>query len=211
MKKIAYRFKCLSATENIKIKLEQSFVEAYQKGYSPIEIAREAGMKSAKYIHAALVKRGLFVHGKPGKMSSKIKLAEAFVGHLRTREISFAQWCTEWGLEIEEAVKGIERLTGPTAEALKRDFPGYYEKLTGIPAGDFFSGEPVFQHKKISVDFDWDGSKAAYKAEIKGTSIVAYGDSYRSAFHLALINKKCLDEISRIDALPRLPGTIFEW
>lgn len=171
-------------------------------------------MKSAKYIHAALVKRGIMVRDKPGKMFSRITLLEAFAGHLRAQGISFAQWCTEWGMEIEEAVEGIEKLTVPAQKRLR----GISQVITLKPlefhlAICFPANQvpPCVEQNRITVDLDWDADNAAYMAVIRGTSIVDYGDSYRSAFHLAVLQRKCLDEIARIDALPQLPGAGIDW
>lgn len=204
--KSAYKFKALSGGEAHDVNVEQGFVNAFHKGYSVLEIARVAGMKSGKYIHSALVKNGHIPSAKPGKQSKQIELPEAFTGQLKARSLSFAQWCVGWSFTLEEAVEGVRQLTGPVGAAVKRDFPHYFAKSTGASVDDYASGPP-FERQNFSVKFDWDGGEGCYKAEITDLNVCAYGDSYQSALYLALIQRKDLMVLERLKDLPNLTGT----
>lgn len=204
--KSAYRFKQLSGVEEHTERLEQCFVVAFQKGYSVIEIARIAGMKSAKYIHAALVKHGQIMGAKRGRQSKYIIIPEGLVSQLEIRQLSFAQWCTGWSLEQGSAASEINKGAGLALESVRRDFPNYYSKLTGAKVEDFVSGPP-FERHNFSVNFDFDGIESGYKAEIKELGICVYGNSYQAALHRALIQRRQQMALSRLEDLPYLTGT----
>jgi len=203
--KSAYRFKQLSGTEEHTDKLELCFVDAFQKGYSVIEIARIAGMKSAKYIHAALVKHGQVVGAKRGRQSKYIIIPDGLVAQLEIRQLSFAQWCAGWTLEQGVAASDINKGSGSSMEAIRRDFPSYYGKLTGAKVEDFVSGPP-FERHNFSVNFDFDGIESGYKAEISELGICVYGNSYQAALHRALIQRRQQMALSRLKDLPYLTG-----
>ena len=78
----AYRVKMLSGGDSHQKKIEQGFCDAFDKGYSVVEIARCAGMKSAKYVHASLAKRDKICKAKRGRLSVRYplspKVKEAF-------------------------------------------------------------------------------------------------------------------------------------
>jgi hypothetical protein len=204
--KFAYKFMVNSNGEEHKIKIERGFIEAFQKGYSPVEIARVAGSKSAKYIHSVLVRSGLIMSGKPGRRSKKIVLPEALEAVLKIRELSLSQWCAGWGLSEEEVMEGIEKRTGGAVDAFRRDFPKFYCELTGSQEDvDFVTG-PEFSTSGFYVYFCVDKDIDCHCAEIKELGIRACSDSYQGAFYTALTQRKQIIALSRLETLPNILG-----
>lgn len=203
--KTAYKHKILSGGDAHTRRMEQCFGDAFQKGYSVVEIARVAGSKSAKYIHAALVKNGLIPSSKPGRQAKGIVLPDAFSAQLKIRELSFAQWCSGWAFEIEEAASGIAQKSVPVLNAIKRDFPSFYSTLTGAVDNVFASGSS-FERHKFTVEFDFDGIEGCFTAKIEELGILTYGGSYQNALHLAIMQKKDLTAMARIESLPVVYG-----
>lgn len=207
-----YKFKMLSGDIDHQNKLEQCFVDAFKKGYSVVQITRLAGIKSAKYVHAALVKRGCVLKGKPGRQSGKIELPEGFAAALKIRELSFAQWCAGWAFEPAEIAAELENPSPGLQGALKRDFPGYYSKLTGIKAEEVEG--PDFEQLEFDAHFGWDGALGCYTCEISELGIKTYGDNWTQAFYL--LNKQRLGCVTmrRLEQAPSLKNVgenEFDW
>lgn len=204
----AYRVKMLSGGDSHQKKIEHGFCDAFDKGYSVVEIARCAGMKSAKYVHAILAKNDKIRKAKRGRLSSKIVVPSVFAGFLKVRELSFAQWCAGWGFDPVEAAVGVAGLGGEYESAVKRDFPSYYSKVSGLDRDDidYDSGPEYGEKADFDVHIGWDGIVGCYTAEIKDLDLLVYGDSVREAFSLAFIRKNQLDSLKRLESLPNLFG-----
>ena len=205
---MAYKMKMLSGGDSHQEKVEQGFCDAFQKGYSVVEIARSAGLRSAKFVHTILVKKDQIGKAQRGRQSSKIMLPDAFAGFLKVREISFAQWCAGWAFNPVEAAAGVAALDGIYGVAVKRDFPRYYSKVMGSDMGDldFESGPEYGPKASFDIHVDWDGILGCYSAEIKELDLLVYGDSERSAIHLLLIRRNQLMSLKRLESLPDLNG-----
>jgi len=202
--KQAFKFMINSGGEKHRKKVELGFINAFNKGYSPIEITRIAGAKSAKYIHSVLVKSGLVLSGKPGRQSKKLVLPESLEAVLRIRGLSFAQWRTGWGLEEHEVIEGIESREGKAVDAFRRDFPKFYCELTGSKELVEVASGPEYESPVFVVDYSWDKNLDAYCAEIKAMGIRTYGETYQSAFYTALMQRKDLIALSRLETLPSI-------
>jgi hypothetical protein len=205
-KAVAYRMKMLSGGDSHQKKIEQGFCDAFDKGYSVVEIARCAGLKSAKYVHEILVKNDKICKAKRGRLSSKIVVPPVFASFLKVRELSFAQWCSGWFFGLHEASVGVAELDGEYGSAVKRDFPRYFSKVSGLdtPDIDFEPGPEYGDKADFDVHIGWDGIVGCYTAEIKDLDLRVYGDSVRDAFSLALIRKNQLDALKRLETLPNL-------
>ena len=203
-----YKFIMLSGGDSHQNKIEQGYCDAFNKGYSVIEITRSAGLKSAKYVHAVLAKRDMICKAKRGRQSSKIVVPPMFAGFLKVRELSFAQWCAGWVFDPVEAAVGVMELKGGYNSAVKRDFPRYYSKVMGLDMGDldFESGPEYGPGADFEVRIKWDGILGCYSAEIKELDLLVYGDSERAAVHLALIRRNQLISLKRLESLPDLNG-----
>lgn len=212
-KRASYKFKALSGGNDHLEKVEQCFVESFKKGYSVVQITRIAGMRSAKYVHAALVKRGCVGKGKPGRQSGKIDLPEGFVAVLKIRGLSFAQWCAGWAFEPTEIAAELENPSPGLQGALTRDFPSYYSKLTGIKVEEIAVGDE-FESYEFDAHFGWDGALGCYTCEISELGIKTYGDSWSYAFYLARMQRKDLMAIQRLEQAPSLKNVKegeFDW
>jgi len=160
-KEYAYRKKLLSAGFNLQEKKEQCYAAAHAKGYSVVEIAVRGGEKSAKYVHAALVKQGLIPPGKPGRQSRKVELPEKFAKALKRIGITFSQWRAGWEFGEDEAMAGVTSLQGRVGEAVKRDFPYYYQEETGINTTNCDFDE-VVEPFDVVLHLTWDGIRKSY-------------------------------------------------
>ena len=204
----AYRVKMLSGGDSHQKKIEQGFCDAFDKGYSVVEIARCAGMKSAKYVHAGLAKNNKICKAKRGRLSGKIVVPPMFAGYLKVRELSFAQWCAGWVFDLAEAAVGVADLSSEYEPAIKRDFPSYYSKVSGLDRDDidYDSGPGYGDKADFDVHIGWNGIVGYYTAEIKDLDLLVYGDSVREAFSLAFIRKNQLESLKRLESLPDLVG-----
>jgi len=90
--------------------------------------------------------------------------------------------------------------------AVMRDFPKYYKEITCIETEKIVS-VPAFEKSSFSVVFDFDGQLGCYSAAIEGLDILAYGDTYQTAVHFALQQRKYLMAINRLKELPPLTNT----
>lgn len=199
-KNAAFIFKKLKGGDEPKIAVEQAYVVAYQKGYSTVEIARLAGIKSAKYIHASLVKNGAISSGKPGRQP-KGSIPTKMRIHLTTRGLTFSQWCAGWQFDQVEVKKEVDERSGAAMAAIKCDFPGYYKLLTGVVVDDYV--KPVkFEKHTYSVTINWDLSESCYRAEIMPVGAVGYGPSLQEALKGAQVGIWIADICQRLVDLP---------
>jgi len=203
-RKAAYKFMVNSNGKEHKNKIELGIGEAFRKGYSPVELARVAGSKSAKYFHSVLVQAGLIMSGKPGRRSKKIVLPEALEAVLKIRGLSLSQWCAGWGLSEEEVMEGIDKRTGGAVDAFRRDFPKFYGELTGSQEEvDFVTG-PGFKSSDFIVHCSVDSDIGCYCAEIKELGIRACSDSNMGAIYTALMQRRDITTLARLETLPNI-------
>ena len=203
----AYRFKCLGNSHENANLVEHCYVNTFQKGYSVVEIARAAGFKSAKYVHAVLVRNHQIPGGKRGKKSSKIVIPHELEIFLKERDLSYSQWCSGWGFAQEDAAIGIQTGAGIYMEAIRRDFPKLFKLFTGAEDAQMMD-IPEFERSSVTVHFDWDGLLGCYSAEITDMGICAYGDSYGSALHNAMVQRNGSIIVSRLEKLPSLEPSL---
>ena len=198
--KKSYKIRMISDAEIALQKIERSYVAAFEKGYSVIEIARVARMKSAAYVHAALVRKGKIPGAKRGRQPKAVQLPKGFEDALKSRGLTFSKWCAGWRFDQAAAVLALESREGPVIDAIKRDFPRFYSELTGA-AVDYFESSPEHQHYRFSVECDWDGVKECYSASIPELDICTYGGSYSEAFDAALVQRRWRIAAARLDSL----------
>lgn len=200
-KRAAFKFRLQSGTINPKQQIEQAYVVAFKKGYSVVEIARLGGFKSAKYVHAALVKNGVIASGKPGPQP-KGTIPNKMRIHLTTRGLTFAQWCAGWGLDQAEVKKEVDELYGMAMAAIKQDFPGYYKLLTGDVVDDFARPVVAFATEKSSISITWDVLQGCYRSEILPQRAVGYGPNPQAALKSSQIGAWTIEIARRLAGLP---------
>ncbi len=132
-KQEAYYFQAKSGIDVLKAALADAHSEAYQKGYSVVEIARTSGSKTCRYIHAALVKSAMIPRAKTGCLPKGL-VPNGMAPYLSTRGLTFAKWVAGRGLKPETVLQDVIAGHGPGLEAIRIDFPGLYKKLTGADA-----------------------------------------------------------------------------
>lgn len=198
-KSVAFKFKQLTG-DTYKKTMVDGYVQAFQKGYSVVEIARVAGMKSAKYVHAALVANGYITKGKPGRQP-KGSLPTKMKIHLTTRGLSFSQWCAGWGFDQLEVKKEVDEKSGTAMAAIKVDFPSYYKLLTGMVIDDFVRPGP-FKKQIYSAQICWDKNEMCYRAEILPIGTVGYGEDLQGALKSAQYGIWTHEVSERLKALP---------
>lgn len=198
-KNVAFKFKQLTG-DTYKQAIVEGYVQAFQKGYSVVEIARVAGVKSAKYVHAALVANGNITKGKPGRQP-KGSLPTKMKIHLTTRGLSFSQWCAGWSFDQLEVKKEVDEKSGAAMAAIKIDFPSYYKLLTGMVVDDFVRPGP-FKKQIYSAQIGWDEKEKYYKAVILPTGSVGYGEDLQGALKSAQYGAWTHEVSERLKALP---------
>lgn len=200
-KKAAYKFLVLAADSDPKAQIEQAYVLAYQKGYSTVEIARLGGFKSAKFVHASLVKHGIIPHGKSGPQP-KGTIPKKMRIHLTTRGLTFSQWCAGWGLDQVEAKEEVDELSGRAMAAIKLDFPGYYKLLTGAEVDDYARPAVKFEKQLLSVKIEWDTKEGCYRTDILPGGSVGYGPNLQTSLKAAQLGVWTLEIAKRLAVLP---------
>ena len=203
-RKAAYKFMVHSNGEEHKIKMVRGFIIAFNKGYSPVEIARVTGVKSANYIYSVLVQQGLIQSAKPGKRSKKIVIPAALDAVLKVRGLSLAQWCSAWKLEENDVMEGLEKRFGKAVDAFRRDFPKFYCELTGSNEIIDIATGPVVELPNFIVNYSVDTDLSCFCAEIKELGIRACADSYQGAFYTAYMQRKDIIALSRLETLPNI-------
>lgn len=179
----AFKFLEMSGLVAAEEHVQEAYAAAYRAGYSVVEIARQAGIKSAAYIHASLVQRKVLPQAKAGRRK-KGSTPSGLDYYLAGRGLSFQKWCAGWGLDEAEAVQQVKAKQGPAFEAIKRDFPGLAKKLTGkmpdrLPA-------TTFEQQRFECNLRWDGFNGCRRATLvrdgeEVPSVVAYGPTIYTA------------------------------
>lgn len=206
-RKAAYKFFTMSGAAQSKDLVNAGYADAYQKGYSVVEIARIIGMKSAKYIHLALVKQGYILRGKSGRQA-KGSVPKGMGLFLSARSLSFIQWCAGWHIDPHEALDQIKSSSGAAMTALRRDFPGYYKQLTGVVIEDFAKGA-IFEAYRPEINLSWDEKEGCYKASAPG--VTAYGLNYQTALSALLHQQRNNITVKRLADLPNLGQPEMTW
>jgi len=200
----AYRQKLLSGGFELEEKKERCFVEAYRKGYSVVEIASACSMKSAKYLHASLVKLKVIPGGRRGRQSKKIELPDKLSKLLKKHGLTFAQWCAGWGFTPEGAADGLADRRSEVWQAVKNDFPSYYQEVTGINVNSSESGG-ARESFDVDLKLTWSGLKKNYVAQIAALGVETVGKTPHEAVYQALAQRKLLEEIAILEKLPPKP------
>ena len=178
----AYHFLVLSGINKAEEEVQAAYAEAFQKGYSVVEIARIAGVKAGSYIHATLVQQGLIQAGKAGRRKAGTTPA-VMEKYLAARGLSWAKWCAGWGLAEDEAFKQVQAGSGAAIEAIKRDFPGCAKRLK-LPAGDLVV--PSFDQPRFACNIRWHQEYRCFSSllvvgETPVSGTIAYGPTVGAA------------------------------
>lgn len=203
------RFIALSGIEQMREEIKAGYADAFRNGYSVVELARVLGVKQAKYIHAALVKSGEISKARAGRRA-KGTVPQGFAPFLAARSLTFTKWCAGWSFERETATAEVEACSGAAMAAIKRDFPGYYTKLTGEIVTDYARG-PVFRSFKPKIEIEWYEREDCYRAHLPAFGIEAFGPSYKAALNTVLIKWLYYLILQRLKALPSLNKDLPTW
>jgi len=201
-KQEAYYFQAKSGIDVLKAALADAHSEAYQKGYSVVEIARTSGSKTCRYIHAALVKSAMIPRAKTGCLPKGL-VPNGMAPYLSTRGLTFAKWVAGRGLKPETVLQDVIAGHGPGLEAIRIDFPGLYKKLTGAdaclpPVPDLPPLEAI--GKKIIIT--WDDGHDCYRCTVEGHDFAGYGNKPADALSLGLWLYRGYETIQRLSHLP---------
>ena len=200
-KKAGYKYRIALGDVDARDEIGTAYMLAFKKGYSVVEIARYGGFKSAKIVHAMLVKNDVIPHGKPGPQP-KGTIPKKMRIHLTARGLTFAQWCAGWGFDQVEVKNEVDQLSGAGMAAIKQDFPGYYKLLTGIEVKVTVRPEVVFKKQELSGTFEWDPKESCYRTEIMPSGSVGYGPDIFSALKAAQHRVWIKEIVKRLEALP---------
>jgi len=196
-----YRQKLLSKGFDLQKKAENCFVDAYNKGYSVVEIATICSMKTARYPHLALVKNKLIPAGKPGRQPKRIDLPDGLAKELRKCGLTFAQWCAGRRFTPDEAAAGLADRRSKVWDMVKSDFPWFYRDATGINVANYAEKQEK-EDFEVVLKLSWSGLKKCYVAEIEDMGVEAVGKTPQEAVYHAFAQRKLLHEINILENLP---------
>jgi hypothetical protein len=186
----------------IKDAVAEEYCTAFRKGYSVVELGRIVGLKSVRFVHTILVKHRVVPTGKPGRQKKDL-VPEKMENFLKIRGLAFSQWCVHWGFAQEDVAAGIANRDPLVLNAIRRDFPKYYELITGIEVLGVESGPPFEKFRK-DIEIKWIDAEGCYFAVIRAAGLEAYGVDCQDALR-AVINKyRDTITIKRLASLPAL-------
>lgn len=200
-----------SNASKLKDELGSVYAETFQKGYSVVEIARYTGTKTCRYIHASLVKQGMIIKAKTGKLPKGL-VPEGMAPYLSTRGLTFAKWVSGRGLDAKSVLRDVNSGKGPALEAIRIDFPGLYQKLTGADAFWERSADlPLIETVRQNIIVTWDDTYNCYRCTICGLDFIGYGNSPAAALSLALWGYRAAETIRRLQMLPDIREQRVGW
>lgn len=210
-KQATYYFQEKSGIYALKEAMAEAYGEAYQKGYSVVEIARFAGSKTCRYIHACLVKSGMITKAKTGRLPKGLVPA-GMAPYLSTRGLTFAQWVAGRYMTPNEVLRDVLARSGPGLEAIRLDFPGLYKKLTGadacLPAAPDL---PPLDYIRQYIIITWDDVHNCYRCQVEGHDFTGYGNTPAAALSLALWLYRGYETIRRLSRLPDIRSERCPW
>lgn len=210
-KKQACYFLDKSNASKLKDELAITYSETFQKGYSVVEIARYSGSKTCKYIHAHLVKQGMIPKAKTGPLPKGL-VPGGMAPYLSTRGLTFAKWVTGLGLDAKNVLLDIEAGKGPALEAIRVDFPGFYNKLTGADAGlERAVDLPPLETVRQNIIVTWDETENCYRCTVDGFDFIGYGNTPAGALSLGLWWYRGAETIRRLLMLPDIRERRVGW
>jgi len=139
-----------------KAELNHLISEAYLNGMSVIEIAFVLNSGSVGYIHDIIRKTG-YIENTDTQTSRSAKIDPYLKATLAAKKYSFGRWCNGWMLNVEQVqLELAERRAGKIKQAIRRDFPKYYERVFNEPAEPLFGRDDSFSfgHPSINIAFD---------------------------------------------------------
>lgn len=202
----------ISGVSKMREDVMDAFADAYQRGYSVVELARLTGSKSCKWIHSYLVKRGVIMGAKRGPLVRG--LVPAGMGpYLSNRGLTFAKWCAGRGFDLRTVLSDIDNQKSGVLEAIGLDFPGLYKKMVGA---DPPTSVDIPDMEKLEVIRDqivvsWDDDKSCYRCVIGESECVAFDQTPSAALNTAMWLHRGVKTIRRLRSLPDIRAERVGW
>jgi hypothetical protein len=198
----AHYFAKLSGHPDLFERVEQRFCQAYDEGYSVVEISRLSGSRSADYAHAVLVKNGKVRRGKSGKLPAGLDPGD-LAPYLKKKKLTFAKWCAGWDFEIADASAAIKNNEAVSVwlEAVARDFPHYIAKKAKAKVSDYVK---VTRLEKIELELSivWDFNFNCYRAFVMNNpDTKGYGPTHEYALKNLKQTHMCKTILARMAAV----------
>jgi len=205
-KKERFYFSRLSGQDKLRVDVAAAYVEAYQKGYSVVELTRMSGTKSARYVHSILVADGKIPKTKPGREKVGITPKE-LLPSLRARGLTFTLWCAGWYFEPHVASQEIAERSGRAFDAVRRDFPAYYERVTKTQRNIL----EYLEQAPGAIRTDWlcieyDPAVGCFKTFTGPDGVKGYGKNHVESLKMFLRCSKSLATIKKLNELPNILG-----
>lgn len=187
----------------------EACVDAFRKGYSPIQISRYLGVRGAKKVYVALREAG-WIRTLPKGRKKKHDIPASLAAALAKCNMSFAQWCCSYSIDPGGCAVALctpLSVTDPVSclahRAFFGDFPRVYTRVFPDASSYFFS---------LPAAVDPPKSYSSYRIDLEGLRYVArvldypdmavVGDSPEEALKSLLLRLKINAALCRLKTLP---------
>lgn len=205
-KKERFYFAGLSGLDKLREEVVVTYVETFQKGYSVIELTRISGTRSARYVHSVLVAHGKIPKTRPGREKSGITPKE-LLPSLKARGLTFSLWCAGWYFDPQVASREIIEKNGQAFDAVKRDFPTYYERVTKTKKNiiEYLEQAPEAAEPDRFI-VEYEPAKGCFKTFTDPDGVKGYGKNPVESLKMFLRCSKSLATIKKLNELPNILG-----
>lgn len=192
--------------EDVEELLNSRIIDAYQRGYSVIEITRALRKTSIDFVYDLLRDTGKILVMERSQYRRQYDIDPRLAAACRRKGFSFGRWCLGWKLDPFVAIAELKSAPDDTNEssthvALKRDFPEIYLSL--------YEGAKIKKEKKgrhrakpDSLIVEWSSERKTFVATVpERPDIEARGKNWDDAYFALKTVYKQHEYIMRLDGL----------
>ena len=195
--------------EDIEELLNSRIIDAYQRGYSVIEITRALRKTSIDFVYDLLRDTGNILVMERSQYRRQYDIDPRLAAACRRKGFSFGRWCLGWKFDPFEALAELKSAPDDTNEsaihvALKRDFPEIYLSM--------YEGAKIKKEKKgryrakpDSLMVEWNSERKTFVATVpERPDIEASGKNWDDAYFALKSVYKQYEYLMRLDGLVKL-------
>jgi len=192
--------------EDIEELLNSRIIDAYQRGYSVIEITRALRKTSIDFVYDLLRDTGKILVMERSQYRCQYDIDPRLAAACRRKGFSFGRWCLGWKFDPFVALAELKSAPDDTNEsavhvALKRDFPEIYLSL--------YEGAKIKKEKKgryrakpDSLIVEWSSERKTFVATVpERPDIEARGKNWDDAYFALKSVYRQYEYLMRLDGL----------